>query len=385
MNHSPGTAIPPGYLEAVKPGSAHGWATYGEGGPANVYAMLGNEMLGAAIADLIRTDAEASLAVHNVRGGGFRIVFNRDLSPQEQARVSVTVLGGAGPLLRLPGAQPEPEPEEELPPAFPVFIVGSPRSGTSILAHALLSAGYAGYNEGNFLSLLHRLDADVDTHFEIFGSENTEVLTAHIDRQALKADLFAVLRAHVEAHITGEPWLDKTGNPEMITAIPTLLQLWPDSVFIFAKRRAIENIASRLRKFPNHDFRYHCADWARNMARWREIRAAQPDLRFLEVDQQDIAAAPAAVARAIAGLLRLPPARERMIADIFARDRPEETRAGTAARVLSLEATGWGEDMQAVFRQHCGPEMAAYGYTEDESYRHTGTAEALRRGPLAAS
>jgi hypothetical protein len=380
MNHSPGTAVPPGYLEAVEPGSALGWATYAEGAPANVYAMLGHEMLGAAIADLIRTDAEASLAVHNVRGGGFLIVFNRELSPQEQARVSVTVLGGAAPLLRLPGAAPEPEPEEELPLAFPVFIVGSPRSGTSILAHALLSAGYAGYNEGNFLSLLHRLDADVDTHFKVFGSGNTEVLTAHINQQALKADLFAVLRAHVEVHIAGEPWLDKTGNPEMIAAIPILRQLWPESVFIFAKRRAIENIASRLRKFPNHDFRYHCADWARNMASWREIRAAQPGLRFLEVDQQDIAAAPAAVARAIAGLLRLPPARERMIADIFARDRPQETEAGTAARVLSLEATGWGEDMQAVFRQHCGPEMAAYGYTEDESYRHTGTAGALPRG-----
>ena len=32
----------------------------------------------------------------------------------------------------------------------PLFIVGSPRSGTSILVMALRAAGYRGFNEGNF-------------------------------------------------------------------------------------------------------------------------------------------------------------------------------------------------------------------------------------------
>jgi hypothetical protein len=368
----------PGYLETVECGCAGGWAAYNEGGPANVYAVLGKEMLGAAVADVKREDVEAAMAPHNMLAGGFLIFFNRELSPDEQAHVSVKVLGAAEPLRRVQDPQPE---QAAMPAAFPVFIVGSPRSGTSILALALLGAGYAGYGEGNFLSLLHRLDDDIEAHFKVFGSDNVDVLTTHIDKQALKADLFAVLRTHVEARISGEPWLDKTGNPEMIAAIPILRVLWPESVFIFAKRRAIENIASRLRKFPDHDFRYHCADWARNMAKWRQIRAEQPGLKFLEIDQQDIATAPSTVARSICRLLNLPSAREQTLADIFARERPQETEAGTATRLLRLEEAGWSDDRLSIFHQHCGPEMAAYGYTEDESYRHIGVAEALRYGP----
>ena len=41
-------------------------------------------------------------------------------------------------------------------PKFPVFVVGSPRSGTSILVDALFSAGYKGFREGSFLLADHR-------------------------------------------------------------------------------------------------------------------------------------------------------------------------------------------------------------------------------------
>jgi hypothetical protein len=34
-----------------------------------------------------------------------------------------------------------------------VFIVGSPRSGTSILTRAMQGLGYQGFHEGNFLTL----------------------------------------------------------------------------------------------------------------------------------------------------------------------------------------------------------------------------------------
>ena len=54
---------------------------------------------------------------------------------------------------------------------YPIFIVGSPRSGTSILVQALLGAGYTGHHEGNLLSLLQGLERSIDQHFRIFGSE----------------------------------------------------------------------------------------------------------------------------------------------------------------------------------------------------------------------
>ena len=133
---------------------------------------------------------------------------------------------------------------------YPVFIVGSPRSGTSILISSLLSAGYNGYLEGNFLSLVRVVERDVDRHFASFYTPNPKVLTSRIDVAGLKERLSRVIVDAAAEQQPAPPWVDKTGNPEMIEAIPTLRRLFPTSRFIFAKRRAIENIVSRVIKFP---------------------------------------------------------------------------------------------------------------------------------------
>ena len=144
-------------------------------------------------------------------------------------------------------------------PKFPVFVVGSPRSGTSILVDALFSAGYKGFREGSFLSLITGIDAAVDKQFRTFDDGNSAVLISNVDKEALKERLHEVLKMEAALH-QQLPWFDKTGNPEIVPAIPVLRRLWPESVFVFAKRRAIENVMSRVRKFPKHSFEYHCTD-----------------------------------------------------------------------------------------------------------------------------
>jgi hypothetical protein len=251
----------------------------------------------------------------------------------------------------------------------PVFIVGSPRSGTSILVAGLLASGYDGFHEGNFLSLLQTVARQVDRHFEVFGTNEPRVLMAQIDKEALKRSFHEAAKRMVEAlHPTGN-WVDKTGNPDMIQAIPILRALWPGSRFVFAKRRAIENVLSRLRKFPAHNFDFHCADWARNMAAWREARVLDPDLPGIEIDQWEISHEPTPTAHRLARFLGLTPEAAARMAEVFIRDRPQETRPGTADRVLSLAETGWNPNRLRLFQARCGAEMAAYGYTMDARYR----------------
>ncbi len=96
---------------------------------------------------------------------------------------------------------------------FPIFIVGSPRSGTSVLAKALVAATYKGSYEGNLLSLLHTLDRQIDNHFRIFGSKDPAVLTSHLTAQHIKTGLYGKLRDLVDSHHGGLAWFDKTGNP----------------------------------------------------------------------------------------------------------------------------------------------------------------------------
>ena len=253
--------------------------------------------------------------------------------------------------------------------AYPVFIVGSPRSGTSILVRGLQSAGYFGYSEGNFLTLIAHIERQVDRHFAVFGTDNPKVFISQVDKGALKSSLAKLLMETVRIKHEGKIWFDKSGNPEMIEAIPALMDFFPGAHFIFAKRRAIENIVSRMHKFGTHTFEYHCSDWARNMSAWRIMMQKFPNLPAIELDQHDISESPEASATAICKFLRISKEGKEKMTDVFSHERPQQTQPGSTERTLTLEATGWDARQVEVFHQLCDKEMQAFGYTEDKSYK----------------
>jgi hypothetical protein len=258
---------------------------------------------------------------------------------------------------------------------YPVFIVGSPRSGTSILVDVMLSAAYRGYREGNFLPLIISVNLAIDRHLKVFGNPGDPVLAAKIDRDRFKDDILQVFKKTVDDLNPVAPWFDKSGNPEMIDAIPAIRSLWPNSVFIFARRRGIENVVSRLKKFPGHGFEYHCHDWAKNMAAWRNMRWRLPSSAYIEVDQQDMIQFPAETATAMADFLKLSEDKSSALSNTMQRNRPQETGAGSAARVYSLASVGWSDKQQEIFLKNCANEMTAFGYTLDESYRGASVAQ----------
>ncbi len=252
---------------------------------------------------------------------------------------------------------------------YPVFIVGSPRSGTSILVDVMLNAGYVGYREGNFLPLIANVNLAIDRHLKLFGNPGDPVLAAKVDRDRFKDNILQVFKKTVDDLNPVAPWFDKSGNPEMIDIIPAIRSLWPDSIFIFARRRGIENVVSRLKKFPGHAFEYHCHDWAKNMSAWRNMRWRLPSSTYIEVDQQDMIQFPAETAIVIADFLKLSADKVPALSSTMQRNRPQETGAGSAARVYSLASAGWSNHQQEVFLKNCATEMTAFGYTLDESYR----------------
>lgn len=250
----------------------------------------------------------------------------------------------------------------------PLFIVGSPRSGTSALVDVCLAAGYQGFREGMLLNLLTPLSTTIDRHFDTFADPNNrQVLISALDRAELKSRVFGIFKELVDSHNPPQPWFDKTGNPEMIEAIPFLRSLWPNSIFIFAKRRGIENIISRMRKFPIHNFEYHCRDWARNMAVWRAIRVSIPQDARREVDQQDMIQNPETVVDQLLAFIQGDPARREQMLDTLRTTRPQQTQEGSAAQIHDLASTGWNSIQIDAFQRFCGAEMAAYGYSMNAS------------------
>jgi len=250
----------------------------------------------------------------------------------------------------------------------PVFIVGSPRSGTSALVDVMLAAGYSGYREGMFLSLLHTLDEAITRHFAIFASDaGDKILIGNVDAAQLKEQFFHVVRDKTNALNANGPWFDKTGNPEMIRALPIIKRLWPESVVIFAKRRGIENVMSRIRKFPAHDFQYHCKDWAANMLAWRQTRDLIGANSYVEVDQYDMIQNPGQVAAQLGALLGV--ADVEPLIQTMRSNRPQQTDANSAERVLNIDSLNWSQQQLLSFGRFCGAEMEAYGYSYDETYK----------------
>jgi hypothetical protein len=250
----------------------------------------------------------------------------------------------------------------------PVFIVGSPRSGTSALVDVMRSSGFNGFREGNFLGLLHGVSQLIDRHYTWFASDDKRVLVSNVDKDEMKRTLFETFRTITNTLNPQDPWFDKTGNPEMILAIPIVRQLWPSAVFVFAKRRGIENVISRITKFPGHPFQYHCINWAKNMSAWRSMREQIPEECFLEVEQRNMVRYPEDTARELCTFLGVSEATWPAVVKVMQTHRPQETTQGSASRTCSLAASGWSKEQIETFLKHCGPEMNAYGYTLDEQY-----------------
>ena len=238
-----------------------------------------------------------------------------------------------------------------------------------MLAQMMLRVGYQGYEEGNLLGLLHALSDAVDQHFTWFGTDNPAVLMAMSRRPTSSRTSPRCSAACSSAITRSRPGSTRPATRRVIEIIPTLVRLWPEARFIFAKRRGIENVVSRLSKFPEHSFEYHLQDWAKNMRAWRLVKAELPTLAGIEVDQQDMLRDPIGVAVRIGRLLGLSPLQQAQIVGHMTSERPQQSHSGSAERVLSLADPGWSPDDVARFMRHCKAEMDAYGYTMDERYR----------------
>ena len=195
------------------------------------------------------------------------------------------------------------------PDVEPIFIVGCVRTGTSAVVGALKNAGHIrGYNEGGAIPLLHRLLKETERFFQSFSDEylsNEKHYIANLDRRAIETDLINVFTGQLIEMMGRGRWLDKTPEgPAMIRACPTLLKAFPKAKFIFCKRRAIENILSRQRKFGTEPFEVYCLNWAATMSAWLEVRN-QLRGASIELDQRDMAVQPERAACAIRKLLDL--------------------------------------------------------------------------------
>ena len=156
------------------------------------------------------------------------------------------------------------------------------------------------------------------------------------------------------------------------------MSVWPDARVVFVRRRGLENVESRRRKFPEQEFVGHCRDWTDAMLTWHELKGAIPESQRLEIDQHDIVSDRAATTERLAGFLEFDSTQRDRLREYFATSAPERTSADW--QPLALDELSWSDDQRAQFVEICGPAMAAFGYSLDRGYWRAASAQAYRGG-----
>jgi hypothetical protein len=256
--------------------------------------------------------------------------------------------------------------------ARPLFILGSVRTGTTAICEALTKGTrYKGFPEGHVLDLAIRLMGAVHTHFDFRERWIPPAISAHFqvgrfNRFYFTQEIIALLR-RTAAGYTTPYWYDKTPTYQMVASVPYLAEAFPEGRFLFMKRRGLETLSSRMRRFPNSVFEAICRDWRLIMAGWRAVRGTVEG-RCLEIDQLDMKREPAVTARATGSLLGCDAAETAALAATI-RDASPEVTDPSSTVIGDLSSLGWTEEQIEHFRTTCGPEMEAYGYTYDARYR----------------
>ncbi len=365
-----------GLVEYAGTGSVTGWAYDPESpeGRLEITVRIRNEFLASSFADIDRKDLLAAGMGDGKHGFNIN-VSEAGISAEDAGELVVHGISGAD-IVELGRAQVASERIIDLvssadeptcdPKQRPVFILGPARSGTSAMTLALLDSGaYLGTGEGHLLPLAHALLGTIDRYFHqrdtdphtLLGKVPIASFQKLIRRAFVRmaADLFPTRR-----------WLDKTPTVEMVRASVLMKELWPNARFIFMKRRVIENVLSRQRKFPQDDTERHYSDWVAVMTAWLGVRE-QLGNSALEVEHRQLVLEPATVVTAIAKFLKLPQDAAGRFGNYLTERRPEQTDSDFGA-VYSLDRLGLNESDTHRLRVACDPVMDALGYSYGEAY-----------------
>jgi len=255
----------------------------------------------------------------------------------------------------------------------PIFICGAARSGTSLLTDAInhslknfitdFKADYCG--EGFFIDILQKINALVDEFYEHNKVELTEnTLISKIPKLKLYQNLAFVVKSLCQEVYLNKRWTDKTPTASAIANLPFVAELWPDAKFVYIQRRGLENINSRLKKFPQLDFYAHCLDWRLCIANWIKVKDNLVPGNIIEIEHYNIVNKPEEVSNLLADFLLLD---KEPITHAFKNIFPQLTNQ-EGYKNLSIHTVPWSEAQKDCFLEICAEIMWQNNYSLDESY-----------------
>jgi hypothetical protein len=274
--------------------------------------------------------------------------------------------------------------ELKSPAPLKVFIVGAPRSGTSVLMRAMKEVFLLpGYGESHVMPMIQRVVHESRQYLERFERYEMDLLISHFTKARLENAVFDCVRSYYADVYGGESWADKTPTDEAIYGVPLVNEIFPDARVLITKRTGIEVVDSYCKKFKA-DFVDSCENWVRVMAGIGKAR--KHGRNVVCVDQYDFTNDSRTVAELIATHLGQPNKSDEL--KIFLRNNREDRFSRHDwSRRQTLDTIDWTDRQKEVFRAICEPVMREFNYPVWDSELEAGadaTAPRIARRVKAA-
>jgi len=263
----------------------------------------------------------------------------------------------------------------------PVFVVGTGRSGTSVLLQALGQHSRILHLEGEapFLTsvgagaALFEFGDRAEYYRQSLAMDRAHFYSA-LARLGFECaagryyglDVFArLMRRDPLALFSKRHWCAKTFPLENHSK--GLQLLYPEARFLYILRSGVEVVQSmtRYRGFRENSFRTHCATWAAAVPRYRYLQT-MPEA--MAIRHESLVASPEKIFREVFAFLGLPnePRCARFVASriVHPLDLPtrEAVSVGELFRTRAPAWRDWTAEQRRIFREVCGEAMRLSGY-----------------------
>lgn len=376
-----------GFIEEIGSMQIRGWACLSNSFDSHVevQARLEGRVLASMTAKMYRKDLE--LGGVGAGDHGFVLNLGGTLTQSEISHVSVCAVladGECHELIRLDHlAHNSSTTKQRLEfkgvlsdlTQHPVFVLGAARSGTSAMTQGLFSTGrFSGEREGHCLDLMAYFSDSIEKFYKDknrASSPENDTTLVRMPKDYVESVFAQIFIKIIDEIYPTKSWVDKTPSLNMIRLAPLFLRLWPNSHFIFMKRRSIENIVSRVHKFPEESFLDHCCDWNAVMMAWLEVREELSGVA-IEVDQKILYENPSSIATVLQSFLSLSDEETSRLEESFRFDQPERSH-GVDDTPKSLDNVDWSEEERKIFSDVCSITMNKYNYSQDIKYFQNGS------------
>lgn len=252
-----------------------------------------------------------------------------------------------------------------------LYILGSTRSGTSALRNAIAGTRYKGYGEGHLVPILSEIIASVRRNGKSgLGAEVPGNGLSGLKADALITSLFAGYEAYLADQLKATHIVDKTPTISPILAAPDLARYHSGAKFIHCSRRHLDNIQSKVKKFPDKSVENHAREWTDCHQAWFAARQTLEamDQDFLEVNFHDMAADPAGVSQRIGAYLELDADEVAGVESYLQSQRPQANKDRDLTQFLKLSELPWSDTDKRRFVEITSHVGRTLGYGLEQYY-----------------